>query len=309
MEDAKPDLLARLWNEIRELKLESHVAELETRGYTIVPPEVAAPLGFTDRLREACLDIVEKRTGSRPDINKSIGVGDPPTDHSLSCILFEDRVFEEALMQPVPLTLATYLLGWNCILSSMTCLIKGPGKSHFGLHTDTVLPSPLPRHALVCNMTWLLTDYDREGGATAIVPGSHHWCRTPEAHEANPNTHPQAIPIEARAGSFMIWHGNTWHGAFDRTTEGLRMGLPMYMARPNIRAHEDLIGRVPQEMLDRNPPRFAQLAQQGITMGFRSPDDAAKRFTLARERTKDYMTSLGLDAATGQSQIYSLLTD
>ena len=39
----------------------------------------------------------------------------------------------------------------------------------------------LPEHS---NFTWLLTDYNEENGATAIVPGSHKLCRAPTAHEA-----------------------------------------------------------------------------------------------------------------------------
>ena len=130
---------------------------------------------------------------------------------------------------------------------------------------------------MVCNLTYVLTDFNRKNGATAFVPGSHKWCRGPESHEASPDNNPTAVAVEAAAGSLVIWHGNTWHGAFNRTAPGLRVSIPVYMARPYVRTQEGLIGEVPQAMLDRNDPRFAWLLQQGLIYGYKSQEDAIAR--------------------------------
>ena len=45
----------RIRAEIRELDLEENVADLETKGYTILPPGKAAPIEFTERLRDKIL--------------------------------------------------------------------------------------------------------------------------------------------------------------------------------------------------------------------------------------------------------------
>ena len=37
--------LERVWNEIRDLGLEPYVAELDAKGYTVIPPEIANPNG------------------------------------------------------------------------------------------------------------------------------------------------------------------------------------------------------------------------------------------------------------------------
>jgi ectoine hydroxylase-related dioxygenase (phytanoyl-CoA dioxygenase family) len=73
------------------------------------------------------------------------------------------------------------------------------------------------------------------------------------------------VPVSAPAGSMIIWHGNTWHGAAPRTTPGVRLSLIMLFCRwyltPQI-PHRQLAS---PEMLARNPPRFATL------MGKRNP--------------------------------------
>ena len=37
------------------------------------------------------------------------------------------------------------------------------------------------------------------------------------------------------------------------------------------------MGNVPDEMLDRNPPRFAILTQQGVSYGYESQEDSIAR--------------------------------
>ena len=217
---------------------------------------------------EATLQVAERRNGERPDLaggsthrnhqgfrrhftdappkdNKDSAIGD-----LMQSILFEDRVFEEALMNPVLLAMATYLCGYGVILNSMGCFMKGPNNTPLALHSDTGIPSPLPPTSLVCNMTYVLTDFDREKGSTAFVPGSHKWCRTPMGAETRVRDNPRVVAVDCAPGSLICWHGNTWHGAFNRTEPGLRVSIPVYMARASMRTQEGLIGRIPQEMLD-----------------------------------------------------------
>ena len=298
-------LLQKIWAEIEEQGLEKYIAELDVQGYTIIPPELASPNGLCGRLLEAVLDVAERRNGVRPDLETgsthkelkgrfqalSGGKGDSPIGDLMQSLLFEDQVFEEALMNPVLLTMASYLCGYSVVLSSMGCFMKGPNVSSFLLHTDTPLPSPLPPHSLVCNLTYVLTEFNRENGATAFVPGSHKLCRGPEGLEAKVGEggNKKAVAAECPPGSLICWHGNTWHGAFNRTAPGLRVSVPVYMARPSIRTQEGLIGEIPQEMLDRNPPRFAILTQQGVSYGYKSQEDSVARAERAMQFAKAYM--------------------
>ena len=62
---ARPNPLELIWSEIHEHNLEPCVAELDAQGYTVIPPELAAPEGLADRLLDACLDVSERRSRIR----------------------------------------------------------------------------------------------------------------------------------------------------------------------------------------------------------------------------------------------------
>lgn len=302
------------WAEIRRLKLEEYVAELDHRGFVVIPPEIACPDGLHGRLLESILDVAEKRTGIRPDLEtgkthefykgRFEGYADTPGDSPIGeyfqTLIFEGRAFEEALMNPVLLALTTYLCGYSVVLSSMSTFIKGRNESPFALHTDTLMPSPLAPQALVCNATYLLTDFTEENGATAFVPGSHKLCREPSVRESvigGENGNPDAVAAEGPAGSLVVWHGNTWHGAFNRKAPGLRVSMPVLMARPFVRTEENLFGKIPQEILDRNPMRFKVLTQQGVSYGFSSQDESTERVAKANQCMTDYFKELGMDSS------------
>lgn len=312
--------LQKVWGEIEEHGLERYVAEMDANGYTVIPPEIASPNGLCERLLEAVLDVAESRNKVRPDLETGsthknfkgrfqgmLGSdGDSPIGDLMQSLLFEGEVFEEALMNPVLLTMASYLCGYGVVLSSMGCFMKGPNVSTFSLHSDTPLPSPLPPHALVCNLTYVLTDFNKANGSTAFVPGSHKWCRSPERDEAKVGEggNPKAIAVDAAPGSLLCWHGNTWHGAFNRTAPGLRVSIPVYMSRPYIRTQEGLIGEIPDEMLARNPARFAILTQQGVAYGYKSQDDSVARGLRALKYAKAYADE-GDGPAFGSQSLYS----
>ena len=57
-----------VWNEICELGLQSYVADMDAHGYCIIPPEIVNPNNLAARLREALLDVAERRNGERPDV-------------------------------------------------------------------------------------------------------------------------------------------------------------------------------------------------------------------------------------------------
>ena len=325
----------RAWNDVCELGLEDYVADLDAKGFCVIPPEIANPNNLAERMLAALLDIAEQRNGERPDVVtgathanrppllqgfdgqkfaneakkegkdapppimlKEANVVDSPFGDRMNLILYDNEVFAEALMNPPLLALVTYLIGYSAVLSSMGCWMKGPNRSNFPLHSDSAVPEPLPPQAYQAQCTYLLTDFNRENGATCAVPGSHKWCRKPTEREATllpyeEGGKDQAVLLEAPAGSLAIWHGNTWHGAFNRTAPGLRVSATVYLVRPFIRPIEDYIGKVPQELIDKYGPRLAILLQHGTVPEYSTQSDRVSFTQRARKYVAAYEESLG----------------
>ena len=127
-------------------------------------------------------------------------------------------------------------------------------------------PPPFPLYAQYANATWLLSDYSEEGGSLCFVPGSHLLCRQPGPGEGLD----RIVAVEAPMGSLVLWHGNTWHGAYRRQAKGLRMAIAFLYARRFLLTREPYREDVTKEQLDRNPPRFATLMGQEILAGWRA---------------------------------------
>jgi hypothetical protein len=312
MDSVDAQLKRLLQSDIERYGLEPHLAEIDEKGYTVVPPELAAPAGFTDRLLDACLDVVEERSGVRPDLESgSTHVGHqggyhpmPPDvpdswlGEAIPMMLGKGRIFEETLMQPTALTIATALVGYQCVASVSELLIKGPNETPMGLHTDTAMPAPFPPYAMSCNCFWMLQDADLEGGATAIVPGSHRRLRNPSQSSdvLDPTENSEVFPIEAKAGSLIVWHGASWHGAFPRRKPGLRVALSYLYSRPSTPVINDA-RRLPKEVLDRNPLRFSILTQQASPFGGTDEQSYAKQLVDAFTLTGRYIEELGITGA------------
>ena len=264
---------------IRELGLEEHVFELDTYGFTVVPPDKVADRAFFERIRGTVLRLCRERTGVDFDLEKNGSVGhyqaqpQIPDQFLLFYLLMADRVFEEWVLNPTLYTLIDYLMRGQQQLSSLTSFVKWKGeRGTLGLHSDSPpdRDGRLPACSDVANAAYCLTDYTLENGAIAMVPGSHTYCRQPNPGEGED----QAVPVEGEAGSLIVWHGNMWHGAFEKKTDGLRLNVTSYHCHRRLKTQEAYQWRVTQEMLERNPPEFARLVGADDEMGWdeRGPD-------------------------------------
>src|SRR5580698_8173354 len=281
--------LNRNYREIRELGLETNLAELEAFGFTVIE-DALTPEQVT-RLRGAVLAAGEARYGKPLDVENATNVHEVEL---ASYLLYKDPVFEEAVLNPRPLALITYLLGYSCWLSSLTSHVKGPGEVGLLLHSDTAngVPAPFSAYSHVANCNYALTDYTEAGGALAMVPGSHRLHRQPTRWEVNlagNERNPHAIPIEVPAGSAVIWHGNTWHGSFPRQTPGLRVNLATYFCRQYM-APQEIYADSPQaaKLVERHgrSSRMAQLLGCNHFNGWRNEGpDLKGRLAMPAGRT------------------------
>ncbi len=282
----------RIMAELTDLDLLKYAAELDMQGYTVVPPERMMTSVQRAELIEAILDWAEQCHGVRPDLNssdvsaeQSSGFGD-----TMPTVLGAGPIFEKMLLHPVVMALATWQVGYRCILNHYGPSIKGSGGDPLPIHTDTQLiiqtPGPMPPYPVSVNCTLALTDFTRENGCTVIIPGSHKTCQW---WEGSPLDEPRAVPIECSAGSLVVWEGRTAHGALPRTAPGKRVTLLLYFTRHWLQPRENWLDRLPQEVLDRNSPRLATLTGQHNAFNYATYEE----FKTRAMRDSQHYTTMG----------------
>ena len=261
-----------VFGEIRRLGLEENVFELEEQGYTVVPD--AIPMDMVEYMREVIIAQVSDKTGKQLDLHT--WDGGPVREGCY--LLYEDPIFEKLAQNEYTVALMRYLLGRSMVLSTIYSHVRTKGGPVPQLHTDQwTLQLSNPVSVAVAN--YALVDYKRDLGAFAVVPGSNQLMRRPVSEEeSNVNTNPDCVPLEMKAGSVVVTSGNTWHAAYERKVPGLRVNAAVVYCRSYIRTQELIREGVTQEMLDRNPPEFADLLGVNNFLGFgRDGPDFAKR--------------------------------
>ncbi|MDA0790279.1 MAG: phytanoyl-CoA dioxygenase family protein [Proteobacteria bacterium] len=254
---------------IRDLDLGDYALELDSQGYTVIPPHRVCSHKFIERMTSTVLRIAEERTGVKHALDQPGNPGQYMTSvtsadsYLLFYLLFEDEIFEEWLENPVLGAMIDHMMRGVGQLSSMVAFVRWchpdiEDKLTLGLHSDSPgSPEgavPLD-YNLVCNSALVLTPYTKDNGALAVVPGSHRLGRQPLPGEGVDD----AVPVEADVGSLILWHGGTWHGAFRRITPGIRLNVTSYHCHKMLKTQERYQHHVPDEMLARRSARFARI--------------------------------------------------
>ncbi|MBS02062.1 MAG: hypothetical protein CMQ24_05080 [Gammaproteobacteria bacterium] len=252
-----------VFGEIRRLGLEAHVLELEEQGFTVV--ENAVPQDQLERMREVIMAQSAEKSG-KDAIDLDTWDGGQLREGCY--LLYEDPVFEKLVQNEYTVALMQYLLGRSMVLSTVYSHVRSKGDPALPLHTDQwTLELSNPVSVAVAN--YALVDYKKDHGAFAVVPGSNHMMRRPAAkREIDVYQNPNCVPLEMKAGSVVVTAGNTWHGAYERKVPGLRLNAAVVYCRSWIRTQELIREGITQEMLDRNPPRFAELIGVNNFLGF-----------------------------------------
>ncbi len=267
--------------QIRNLGLEPYILDLEVRGYTVIPPELVAPTEFNARVRDTLLRLAEEKTGVKHSIGQSGNAGKQEAlaygggIFAMLYLLFEDPVFEEWIENPVLGALVNYTLKGQARLSSLNSLVKWKDDSQLDQEfLDNALHSDSPRWPdgslldggnLMINCAYTLTDYSKENGSIAMVPGSHKLGRLPYPGEGLKDM----VPVDAPAGSLIFWKGATWHGpAYPKLTDGLRLVLNSTFFNRALKTVEQYQRAVPKEVLDRRSRQFALFVGADDMTGF-----------------------------------------
>ncbi len=151
-------------------------------------------------------------------------------------VLSRSPVFTDIAEHTTALRLLRSVLGWPMLLGNLSANITGPGGGEMVLHADQIfVPTPWPAEPQGANAACCLDDFTADNGATCFVPGSHRWHRPPGASEVA-----AAAPLEAPAGSLIVFESRLWHRTgHNRTEDQRRAGVFGWYTRPIYRTQEN----------------------------------------------------------------------
>ncbi len=167
-------------------------------------------------------------------------------------------IFEETVQVERVLAFHDYMLGSDCVLSSYSANIIGPGSPASVLHIDYPmgdLPTPLPPWTFCSNSVYLLTDFTAANGGTIVIPGSQHRDHGPDYSKR----YDDEVQVEAEKGDVIIVNGRIWHSSGANTTEEPRVALLCFYCRSWMIPQQDHAKLVREEVWDRATPTLRRL--------------------------------------------------
>lgn len=151
-------------------------------------------------------------------------------------VLSRSPRFADLVEHPVALGLLRTVLGWPMLLGNLSANITGPGGGEMVLHADQLfIPEPWPAAPQGANAAWCVDDFSADNGATCFVPGSHLAHRPPR-----PEDDVVAVPLEAPAGTLVVFESRLWHRTgHNHTSDQRRAGIFGWYTRPIYRTQEN----------------------------------------------------------------------
>ena len=275
---------------------------LDQQGYVVVPdcidPELLAPANarsdafFAEQAKATSDDPAQSERPAQKDafITNLVGAGAP---------------FVHLLAQPNLVAMVTSVLGEDCLLSSASMRDVYSGCAEQLIHTDDLLYAgrgdwfkrPVARQlSLVAGVA--MGDQVASRGTTVLFPGSHRWEESPDIVDkpdvgaestaynermrywARQQYGTEAIQVEMKAGSVVLWLGATWHagGAYTAPGGDARRVTIFNFCRGIFRQQENQMAGITHQEAAELPPAVQRLL--GYTMsdtglGYSSGQDPA----------------------------------
>jgi phytanoyl-CoA hydroxylase len=187
----------------------------ETNGYLVLPG--ALDQNDLRRLRAAA-DSAEARWRADPSRagwrRKNIS--------TITSIVEYDDAFLDLLVHPRVFPIVRDVLGPDIALLYSDFYMTPPHtKSHIHWHQDVGFIGPFnPLSTMYVKATFLLSDVAENGGATAVLPGSHKFLSddiVPELED--PTQMPGAVRMAYPAGSVWIFNARCFHAAMPNESD------------------------------------------------------------------------------------------
>jgi len=203
-------------------------------GLTIVPEVLAGDA--LKRARDALYRTAESDRARGREQKFGLDYAHDETNQRVWNVLSRDPVFEDLAFHATAVAYVKAVLGWPALLGNISANITGPGGGEMVLHADQIfVPEPWTAEPQGLNVAWCLDDFTEANGATHFVPGSHRLNRAPRPDEA-----PATAPLEAPAGSAIVFESRVWHRTgHNRTASEQRAGVFAWYTKPIYRTQEN----------------------------------------------------------------------
>lgn len=221
-------------------KLDQHISEIETYGYTIIKNGIA---NFKDYL-----DKVKAISNTNFNDNKSLHA-DRSNDSLIYNLQNKDKIFINLLSDQKVQAILTHFLNDkfyqvqdenlpNFILNYYNARSSG---KFLDLHIDSLVPAH-GQYTWAMQAAFVLEDMNEDNGCTVVVPGSHQSGRyTDRSLE-------KRIPLTAEAGDIAIWDSRLWHGTLDNVSGRSRWVLIATFTRWWVKQSMDMTRSLPQDI-------------------------------------------------------------
>lgn len=208
-----------------------------------------------DEMRERALELARE---DREKLGDKASVYLDGKSQRVWNLVNKGEIFEQTVQRERILKFHEYMLGPDCILSSYSANIIGPGSRASIPHIDYpmgALPTPLPEWTFCSNSVYLLNDFTIQNGATEIIPGSHRRDHGPDGGAR----YPDIQQAEASKGDVIIVNGRIWHGSGANQSDETRVGLLCFYCRSWMTPQQDHLVLVGSEVWDRATPVLRKL--------------------------------------------------
>lgn len=204
-------------------------------GLAIVPGVLSGDV--LKRSRDALYRAAESDRARGREQKFSLDYAHDDTNQRVWNVLSRDPLFEDMAFHATAVAYVKGVLGWPALLGNISANITGPGGGEMLLHADQIfVPEPWSSAPQGLNVAWCLDDFTEANGATRFAPGSHKLNRLPTAADGEIAT----VPMEAEAGSIVVFESRVWHKTGHNRTEGeRRAGVFAWYTKPIYRTQEN----------------------------------------------------------------------
>ncbi|MEE3232995.1 MAG: phytanoyl-CoA dioxygenase family protein [Candidatus Latescibacterota bacterium] len=210
------------------------IKQIDERGFCCVPNVISV-----EKADEAC-NVLDELLAN--EITEDIRAAQT---QRVGKIIVKHKIFLELMCHPFVVNLWGKYLGDDLICGTFSANTVYPGKKDIGWHADypywSIKP-PWPPGRFAVQTLWMLSDFTKENGATASVPGSHLKGHPPDGNTGEEREDEEILT--GKRGSVVFAHGAWWHTARPNLSNHSRSCLlGMYM-KPCFIPQEDMLGQL-----------------------------------------------------------------